>query len=238
MSDPYGRSLDAFLQTLLSNGYNINGQWTLESIDNSTSAPSTPAFVNYWTLNLATGQKPDANDVVAVGTNFAVTNNPTLLGSVLAGPTVNGVHPIYPTTVPSSPITIGPSLVLASDNTLGSFSPYEGRIYVAFVGYYNVIVDGFQNPASNTDIFLSYSDDGGRSWSSRPRSTTTMRKPTGTPARTAIRDWDRSTAAASTCRKLPSIRRPARWSSPGAMPAMMPRTPGSRPTWPPASTAG
>ena len=36
---------------------------------------------------------------------------------------------------------------------------------MAFVGYYNVTVDGFKNPAANTDIFLSYSDDGGRSWS-------------------------------------------------------------------------
>src|SRR5208282_4847281 len=50
-------------------------------------------------------------------------------------------------------------------NTLGGLSQYEGRIYVAFVGYYNVTVDGVKNPADNTDIFLSYSNDGGRSWS-------------------------------------------------------------------------
>jgi subtilisin-like proprotein convertase family protein len=163
VSDPYGRSLDAFLRTLLTSGYNINGQWTLEAIDNSTSAPSTPAFLNYWTLGLSTGQHPDVN-VVAVNPTFGVANEP-LAATVIGGPTTNLPVPVYPTAVPSSPISIGPGLVLASDNTLGSFSPFQGRIYAAFVGYYDVTVEGFKNPTTNTDIFLSYSDDGGRSWS-------------------------------------------------------------------------
>ena len=54
---------------------------------------------------------------------------------------------------------------MAQDNTLGAYSPYEGRIYAAFVGYINVKINGFTNPASNTDIFLTYSDDDGRTWS-------------------------------------------------------------------------
>ena len=54
---------------------------------------------------------------------------------------------------------------MAQDNTLGAYSPYEGRIYAAFVGYINVKVNGFTNPTSNTDIFLTYSDDDGRTWS-------------------------------------------------------------------------
>ena len=90
---------------------------------------------------------------MAVTPNFGVVNAP-LVGTVIAGPTVNTVQPVFPTSVPSSPITIGPGIVMASDNTLGSFSPYEGRIYAAFVGYYNVTVDGFKNPTTNTDIFL------------------------------------------------------------------------------------
>ena len=72
---------------------------------------------------------------------------------------------VTPPPSPSSPVGIGPGLVMVSDNTLGSFSPYEGRIYAAFVGYYNVTVYGVKNPTTNTDIFLTYSDDGGRSWS-------------------------------------------------------------------------
>ena len=71
----------------------------------------------------------------------------------------------YPTASAASPVGISPGVVLASDNTLGSFSPYQGRIYAAFVGYFNVIVDGVKNPTDNTDIFLTYSDDGGRTWS-------------------------------------------------------------------------
>ena len=54
---------------------------------------------------------------------------------------------------------------MAQDNTLGADSPYEGRIYAAFVGYFNVTIDGFKNPTTNTDIFLTYSDDDGRTWS-------------------------------------------------------------------------
>ena len=72
----------------------------------------------------------------------------------------------YSTASAASPVGIGPGVVMAQDNTLGSFSPYQGRIYAAFVGYYNVTVAGVKNPADNTDIFLTYSDDGGRSWSS------------------------------------------------------------------------
>ncbi len=82
---------------------------------------------------------------MAVTPNFGVVNAHSR--HVIAGPTVNTVQPVFPTSVPSSPITIGPGMVMASDNTLGSFSPYQGRIYVAFVGYYNVTVDGFKNPA-------------------------------------------------------------------------------------------
>jgi len=71
----------------------------------------------------------------------------------------------YPTIAPSTPKGIGPGLVLAEDNTLGPDSPYEGRIYAAYVGYYNVKVGGVTNPTTNTDIFLSYLDPGATSWS-------------------------------------------------------------------------
>ena len=67
--------------------------------------------------------------------------------------------------MPASPVPIGPGVVMAQDNTLGPDSPYEGRIYAAFVGYFNVTIDGVKNPATNTDIFLTFSDDGGRTWS-------------------------------------------------------------------------
>ena len=50
---------------------------------------------------------------------------------------------------------------MAADNTLGPYSPYEGRIYAAFTGHNPVP----GNPATNTDVYLTYSDDAGRTWS-------------------------------------------------------------------------
>ena len=65
--DPDGRTLTAFLNKVLSNGA-INGTWKLETIDTTTSAPTTPASVDFWTINLSTGMKPDL-DVAVPGTN-------------------------------------------------------------------------------------------------------------------------------------------------------------------------
>ena len=63
----------------------------------------------------------------------------------------------------SPDISIGPGLTIAQDNTLGSFSPFQGRIYVSFVAH--DIFSG--NPKDNTYIVLYHSDDGGLSWSPR-----------------------------------------------------------------------
>ncbi|MCU1376840.1 MAG: regulatory domain of in-like proprotein convertase, partial [Actinomycetia bacterium] len=63
---------------------------------------------------------------------------------------------------------VGPAPVIASDNTLGSFSAHQGRIYVAFVDRYDGIRfpgTASNNPADNTDVFLKFSDDGGKTWS-------------------------------------------------------------------------
>jgi subtilisin-like proprotein convertase family protein len=149
VNDPDGRTLTAFLNKVLADN-SINGTWQLETIDSNTSPPSTPSSVDFWSLNLSTGMKPDLDVVV-----------PDTLGVIVAG----SLTTTFPTAAPSSPIGISPGIVMASDNTLGSFSPYQGRIYAAFVGYFNVIIDGVKNPTTNTDIFLTYSDDGGRTWS-------------------------------------------------------------------------
>src|SRR5206468_419043 len=68
-------------------------------------------------------------------------------------------YPLAPAVSPT--IGIGPAPVIAQDNTLGSFSPYQGRIYAAFTNH-----DVFSgNPVDNTYISLAHSDDGGLSWS-------------------------------------------------------------------------
>ena len=67
--------------------------------------------------------------------------------------------------VPSTPNGVGPGLVLGIDNTLGPDSPYQGRIYAAYVGYEpNTDPNQHVNPTTNTDIYLAYSDNGGQSW--------------------------------------------------------------------------
>ena len=56
VSDPDGRTLTAFLNKVLADGA-INGTWKLETIDTTTTAPSTPASVDFWTLNLSYGHE-------------------------------------------------------------------------------------------------------------------------------------------------------------------------------------
>ena len=93
------------------------------------------------------------------------------MGGLVAGPITGVVGPSNDVAsgvvVPSSPtnVPINVGLVMAQDNTLGANSPFEGRIYAAFVGYIDVTVDGFTNPTTNTDIFLTFSDNDGRTWS-------------------------------------------------------------------------
>ncbi len=60
----------------------------------------------------------------------------------------------------ATPLNIGASPVIASDNTLGSFSGQQGRLYIAYVDR----LDSDDNPADNTDISLAVSDNGGASW--------------------------------------------------------------------------
>ena len=156
---PEQGSLDAFLQRELAKG--LNGTWTLETNDTNTpptTPPATPNFLVNWSLSFGRGLAAD-NDIVLP--NF---NQASGLGvSVIAG-SVNGTGGLAG--LPSSPVNIGPGLVMAQDNTLGPDSPHEGRIYAVYVGYFNVTTGtGFVNPTTNTDIFLTFSDDAGRIWS-------------------------------------------------------------------------
>ena len=149
-------SLDQFLAQVKAAG-NVDGNWTLSARDTQTTAPTSPEFVNFWTINLTSGMLPSNNEFSISGAAQAGAPLPLV---VVQGSLTNN----YPRSSPATPNGVGPGLVLASDNTLGSFSPYEGRIYAAFTGYYNVTVDKIPNPSTNTDIFLVYSDNGGQTW--------------------------------------------------------------------------
>ena len=138
-------------------------------------------------------------------------------------------------------VPILPAPVIASDNTLGSFSPHQGRLYVAFTGMFS----GAQ--AGNTDIFLIFSDDGGKTWmtqsarASASRSTTTTRPPTASagrppaPSTSAAPASPRPAPVPAPGRGRPVHRR--RSSSRSSTPATTRPTPGWPPTSPPAATA-
>ena len=60
----------------------------------------------------------------------------------------------HPTANPANPAGIGAGISLAVDNSLGAFSPYQNRLYAAYV--------------SGGNVFVTYSDNGGVNWTSRP----------------------------------------------------------------------
>jgi subtilisin-like proprotein convertase family protein len=120
----------------------LNGTWTLEVVDNRNS--NVGSLVN-WSIDLTSGVVPGTPSSVAT---TSVHGNPT-----------NTVNFLTPSA--ASPIGIGPGLSIAQDNTLGAYSPYQGRLYITYVDRATTQ----NNPPDHTDIFLTYSDDGGFTWS-------------------------------------------------------------------------
>ena len=116
----------------------VNGTWTLRVTDFRNT---NIGFVSNWKLILTSG---------------AVANTDTQVISTL----VRAQQPGSQTASAATPLGIAPMPVLASDNTLGAYSPHQGRIYLAYVDRSNRT----GNPADNTDIFLSFSDNGGLTW--------------------------------------------------------------------------
>lgn len=118
----------------------LNGQWTLQITD--TRNTNVGSLRDGWSLKFLSGLNPVQDVQVTTTLVRSALTSPYPLGAVVTGE------------------GIGTGLSLASDNTLGAFSPYQGRLYLAFTDRYNVTI----NPADNTDIFLMVSDDGGRTW--------------------------------------------------------------------------
>lgn len=119
----------------------INGQWTLRVVD-YRNTPSVPEFLRNATLTFTSGFMPNVDTNVATSLVRASQS-----GAQIASPANFGFG-----------ITAAP--VIASDNTLGAYSPYQGRLYAAFADRLNIRF----NPADNSEIYLSYSDDGGINW--------------------------------------------------------------------------
>jgi large repetitive protein len=130
----FGSSLDATYGG--ATAAQINGTWTLQVIDNRNDTGAVQFLVDA-SLQINSGLV-DGSD------------------SVAADPLRNIASP---TNAPGDVITTSP--VIASDNTLGAFSQFQGRLYLAYVDRTNAL----GNPADNGDIMLVTSDNGGESWS-------------------------------------------------------------------------
>jgi Proprotein convertase P-domain./FG-GAP repeat. len=138
------------------------GTWTVE-IDTVVSLPNPipdnppldphPQVLVDWTLNFGQNDTPQGN--VGVATS-------SFSGAVVAPYLTPNISPIPPSiSTASAAIGIGPQATVTSDNTYGSFSPYQGRLYVAYDDNGGT---GSNNPGDNSDIYVVYSDDGGITW--------------------------------------------------------------------------
>jgi subtilisin-like proprotein convertase family protein len=162
-------SLKTFVQSLGAN--NINGTWRLLITNfSAATSPAPGGNLGKFSLQFSTRMTPPINPATGapvtptvisdIFSYFYKTNLAPFTALVIGGSLTDA----YPTTAPSTPQGVGPGMVFAEDNTLGPFSPFQGRIYAAFVGYFDVLVPA-TNPLTNTDIFLVSSDDGGITWS-------------------------------------------------------------------------
>jgi large repetitive protein len=116
------------------------GTWQLLVTDSNTN---NIGFLNKAQLTFSSG--------LAVGANIQAATT-TVRGT--AGSS-------YSTASAADPLGIGPDASLASDNTLGAFSPFEGRLYLTYVNRSTTT----GNPTDNTDISLITSNNGGLAWS-------------------------------------------------------------------------
>jgi subtilisin-like proprotein convertase family protein len=124
----------------------VAGKWTLQITEDKMD--TTPQFLQRWELHFTSG-------LTANGDRIAVKNSPTNPGPVIPGAATS---PYPDKSVPAMPDRgVGPSPSIAVDNTLGSFSPYQGRLYLAYTS-------GVSTTDPSPNIFLTTSDDGGLSW--------------------------------------------------------------------------
>lgn len=117
----------------------LNGTWTLRITNVNTT---TGGMLRNWALNFNSGMSPGQNVEVARTLVRGSMTNQFSLGAAVSGQ------------------GIGPGISLASDNTVGAYSPFQGRLYATYVNRYNYT----GNPADNTDIQMMVSDNGGLTW--------------------------------------------------------------------------
>jgi subtilisin-like proprotein convertase family protein len=127
--------------------------WSLtftSRLDNSNAGGRVGAdrFVTNGGSSLApgAGSPPPRISTVPLTTQPTSTTGP--LGGDQTFPTAAGVASVSPT------FGVGPGVSVAYDNSLGSFSRFAGRLYVAYTA----------GAGTNTNIFVNSSDDNGATW--------------------------------------------------------------------------
>ena len=168
VSDPYAYNLktDSVFGGLLSTLYagktanDLVGTWTVRILDVRNSG-SPPPFQQLTFVELHasgyisnTGFGPDEQLVGTDGLAAAVPVNPNGTGQ-----DIDGTGPLTQPAV-SPVVGIAGGTSTAYDRSLGSFSPYAGRLYTAYAA---PVYDGATLVDSN--IFLRYSDNNGGTWS-------------------------------------------------------------------------
>ncbi len=110
----------------------LDGTWTLSVtafVFNGTTTngvtTTPPQFVDNWSLHFS-----GAISTTGLGTENTVSDafGPLSLANGGTGTLPTSITDLYPTGTNGA----GPGLTAAVDNTLGSYSPYQGRMYLAF----------------------------------------------------------------------------------------------------------
>ncbi|HKI38793.1 MAG TPA: proprotein convertase P-domain-containing protein, partial [Gemmataceae bacterium] len=130
-------------------GTNVdNGSWTLRVTDNvnDNTATAPVESVDNWTLTFS------HISTTGFGTDRTVPGLSALTGVPPVTGAANEPYPLV--TNASGPQGISPGISLAVDNTLGAYSPYEGRIYLAYTA-----APPKGNPATDTNIDLITGDN-------------------------------------------------------------------------------
>ena len=179
---PDGERGLAVLQSLGLTAAQLNGTWGFEAIVLTADTSTNPKYVSSVSLNFSSGNNPGSGgsspeNLIAGKTSLYLVQPQSINSTnsaAAASPIIHTDDPsslyydgVYGTADSGSGNVISsvqatavlPEPVIASDNTLGSFSAHAGRLYVAFTGMFS------NSEANNTDIFFSYSDDGGKTWS-------------------------------------------------------------------------
>jgi len=127
-------------------GQNPAGTWTIRLTDfRNSGSPPPAAYIQSASLKFSQ----------RFGTGSDGLDADNVTGAFPAKSTVNGTA--YPLASTANPQGVGPSVSLAVDNTLGAYSPYQNRVYMAYVN-------------NGGTVQVKFSDDGGVVWSNSPTS--------------------------------------------------------------------